>query len=107
AEVRLAMTASDQQLFNNAIASLNAGRPSDAERHFKMLLRQQPNNVAALNILGALLAGQNRYAEAETHLRSALRLNANSDSTFYNYGVVLKGLGRLAEAIQQFDRALA
>ncbi len=50
------MAGSIDELFKDAMASLNAGRPDDAERHFKALLRLQPNNIAALNILGAVLA---------------------------------------------------
>jgi predicted O-linked N-acetylglucosamine transferase (SPINDLY family) len=101
------MTASAQQLFNDAIASLNAGRPSDAERHFKAVLRQQPDHVAALNILGVLLASQHKFGDAEPYLRSALRLSGNSDATHYNYATVLKGLGRPAEALDHFSKALA
>ncbi len=50
------MAGSIDELFKDAMASLNAGRPDDAGRHFKALLRLQPNNIAALNILGAVLA---------------------------------------------------
>jgi predicted Zn-dependent protease len=59
------MAGSGAELFKDAMASLNAGRPDNAERHFKALLRLQPINIAAFNILGAVLASQHKYAEAE------------------------------------------
>ena len=94
-------------ILKSAIECFQTGRLADAERLFKSLLAQQPNHVAALNILGVLLASLHRYAEAEPHLRSALKFTANSDATLYNYGIVLKGLGRSAEAVEYFSKALA
>lgn len=94
-------------LFNNAIAAFQAGRLDEAERHFKKLLAREPRNLAALNILGVLLASQHKYAQAEPYLREALRINAGSDATLYNYGTVLKGLGRSHDALDSFSKALA
>src|SRR5438105_428211 len=94
-------------LFNQAIDAFRAGQLDDAERCFKTLLFQQPTHVAALNILGVLLASRHKFGEAEPHLRAALRLNSNSDATHYNYGIVLKGLGRAADALEEVSKALA
>jgi predicted O-linked N-acetylglucosamine transferase (SPINDLY family) len=101
------MAASVDELFRQAIECFRGGQLDDAERHFRALLDQQPNHVAALNILGILLASMQKFSDAEPVLQSALKLNSSSDVTFYNYGIVLKGLGRPAEALQQFDKALA
>src|SRR5438034_1031196 len=101
------MAASDDDLFKHAIDAFRAGRLDDAERHFKALLVLQPRHVAALNILGVLLASQHKFSEAEPYLRAALKLNSSSDATYYNYGIVLKGLGRAAEALEHFSKALA
>ena len=72
-----------------------------------MLLIQQPDHLAALNILGTILASQQKYQEAEPYFQSALKINSASDTTFYNYGIVLKGLGRPLEALECFSNALA
>ena len=101
------MAASGNDILKSAIESFQTGRLDDAERLFKSLLAQQPNHVAALNILGVLLASRHKYTEAEPYLRSALKFTANSDATLYNYGIVLKGLGRSAEALEYFSKALA
>jgi len=90
-----------------ALSCLQAGQSAEAERLFKKALRQQPRNVAALNLLGVLCASQRRLADAEKYLKTSIAIDPSSDSTFYNYGVVLKGLGRPRDAIDQFTRALA
>src|SRR5712671_2045361 len=99
------MTPDSDALFKRAISTLQAGRLDDAERQFKAVLARQPSNVAALDILGALLVSRHKYGEAEAHLRFALSFNSNSNATLYNYGIALKGLGRPTEALQQLDRA--
>jgi protein O-GlcNAc transferase len=101
------MDASGDDIFKQAMGSFQAGRLDDAERQFETLLGLQPNHVAALNILGVLLASRHKYAEAERRLRAALRFSSNSDATLCNYGIVLKGLGRSAEALDYFSKALA
>ena len=99
--------ASAADLFKNAIASFQQGRPDDAERMLKQLLRKEPRHLAALNILAIVLTTQKRYGEAEPLLASALRINSTSDATFYNYGIVLKALGRPEEALERFTQAIA
>ena len=101
------MAASSEVSFAQAIAAIQAGQLSDAERHFKAVLLEQPDHVAALNLLGVLLSQSGRWSEAEGYIRSALKLNANSDATLYNYGVVLKALKRPGEALEYFTRALS
>jgi tetratricopeptide (TPR) repeat protein/SAM-dependent methyltransferase len=101
------MSTSPEDNFREAIASFRTGKFDDAERRLKKVLRQQPRNVGALNVLGAILMHLQRYAEAERPLKSALELDASSDATFYNYGLVLKALKRPAEALERFTQALA
>ena len=101
------MALSSDDIFKQAIASFQAGRLNDAERHFKEVLRHQPNHVAALNLLSVLLTRLGRCGEAEPYIKLALKLNSNSDATFYNYGLILKALNRPNEARERFSQALA
>src|SRR5664279_4736709 len=101
------MALSSDDSFKQAIASFQAGRLNDAERHFKEVLRHQPKHVAALNLLSVLLTHLERCAEAEPYIKSALKLNSNSDATFYNYGLILKALKRPNEALERFSQALS
>ena len=62
--MRKKAASSDDDL-SQAIASFQAGKFSDAERCFEEVLRHQPKNVVALNLLSVLLSHQKRYIEAE------------------------------------------
>lgn len=95
------------ELFKRAVSSFQQGKLIEAERHFRQLLRKEPQHLPSLNILAIVLTTLKKYSEAERHLQAALRLNASSDATFYNYGIVLKALGRPDEALQRFTQALA
>jgi predicted O-linked N-acetylglucosamine transferase (SPINDLY family) len=99
--------ASAADLFRRAITSFQQGRLEEAERSFRQLLRKEPRNLAALNILAIVLTTLKKYPEAESYLRAALKINATSDATFYNYGIVLKALGRPEEALERFSQAIA
>src|SRR5271169_47894 len=84
--------------FQNAIAALQLGRLDDAERLFNAVLHAEPKHIGALNLMGAVLTQQKRFAEAENYFRRALHQNPRSDAILYNYGIVLKALKRPAEA---------
>jgi predicted O-linked N-acetylglucosamine transferase (SPINDLY family) len=101
------MAARPDPVLREAIASLQRGKLDDAERQFRAVLRAQPRNPVALDLLGAICAQQRRWGEAEEYLTAAIAAGAKLDTTFYNYGVVLKELGRPHDAIAQLDRALA
>lgn len=94
------------ELFKRAMFSFQQGRLDEAERQFKQLLRKEPRQPAALNILAVILMSQKRYGEAEPHLQTAVKVGATTDATFYNYGLVLKALGRPDEALERFTQAI-
>ena len=93
--------------FQRALAALRTGRVNDAEKLLKEVLRADPRDVAALNLLAILLMQLGRFAEAETYLRRALQEQPKSDATLYNYGITLKALNRPAEALERFTQAAA
>jgi predicted O-linked N-acetylglucosamine transferase (SPINDLY family) len=100
------MTLSSDDIFRQAIASLQAGRLIDAEQLFKKVLRQQPKHFDALNLLAIILMQLERHAEAERYIKSALNVNAKNDATLSNYGIILKTLKRPQEALVRFSQAL-
>jgi protein O-GlcNAc transferase len=72
----------NEKLFQDAVACVNTGRFSDAERAFKTILRSEPAHVGALNLLTIVLLSMRRYDEAEDFARAAINVNQNSDVTF-------------------------
>jgi protein O-GlcNAc transferase len=94
-------------IFQQAIASFQAGKLADAERSFKEVLRHVPHHIGALNLFGILLMHVRRFEEAEQYVRAALAVDTRSDVTLYNYGTILKNLNRPEEALTRFTQALA
>jgi predicted O-linked N-acetylglucosamine transferase (SPINDLY family) len=98
---------STDQIFQQAVAALNARQLADAGRLFRRVLGAQPNHVGALNLLTAVLMNEGRFSEAETFIARAVALGGASDISHYNYGLILKQLNRPADALQQFSQAAA
>jgi protein O-GlcNAc transferase len=98
---------SADQIFQQAIAALNARQLADAERLFRRVLGSQPNHVGALNLLTVVLMNGGRFSEAESFVSRAVAIGGASDVSHYNYGLILKQLNRPADALQQFSQAAA
>jgi protein O-GlcNAc transferase len=96
-----------EDLFKQALSSLQKGNASDAERQFNELLRQSPRHIAGLNLLCILLTRLGRYQEAEPYAQRAIDACATSDATFHNYGIILRALKRPQEAVERFGQAVA
>ncbi len=53
------------KIFNDALAALNNKDLKRAENLFKRVLKSDPSNVPALNLLVVALMGMDRFADAE------------------------------------------
>ena len=100
------MTSADLE-FRFALESFKRGDHADAERRLKAAAKAQPRHPGVLNLLGVLLAGQERYQEAEPILRAATKIQPVSSATHFNHGLVLQNLNRPHDALAAFDKALA
>ena len=100
------MTSADVE-FRSALESFRRGDHADAERRLRAATAADPRHAGVLNLLGALLASQERYREAEPFLRAAAKIPPVSAATLYNHGLALQNLDRPREAIAVFDKALA
>jgi len=89
-----------------AVQAFNRGRPLEAERLFQRVLKNQPKNVAALNLLTVVLMSVGRYAGAERFISMAVEINQSSDVSYYNYCLICKFLNKPDLALKQFDHAL-
>jgi len=69
--------------------------------------KAQPRHPGVLNLLGVLLASQERYQEAEPVLRAAAKIPPVSAATLFNHGLALQNLNRPQDALSAFDKALA
>ncbi|APR81846.1 TPR domain protein [Minicystis rosea] len=71
------------------------------------LLREQPNDAEAVNMLGNALAAQRRWDEAEACYRRAMALAPRLYKPLANLGNLLSQRGLRAEAIKLYYEALA
>ncbi|MEO7655043.1 MAG: tetratricopeptide repeat protein [Sphingomicrobium sp.] len=86
---------------------LESGTPTEAITALRQLVRDEPANAAAHNMLGSLLNSGGNYAEALPHAEAAARLDPGNVPYRYNRGVVRAEHGRFVEAVADFDAALA
>jgi protein O-GlcNAc transferase len=99
-------TTSAELEFRSALESFRRGDHADAERRLKSAAQAEPRHAGVLNLLGALLASQERYREAEPFLRAATKIPPVSAATFYNHGLALQNLDRPRDALGAFEKAL-
>jgi tetratricopeptide (TPR) repeat protein len=90
-----------------ALASLRAGRAAEAEATLRELLRLQPTQAGARQLLGIVLLELGRPAPALLELDAAAPALAASPALHYNRGNALAALGRLEEAALAYAQACA
>jgi protein O-GlcNAc transferase len=94
-------------LLDQAVASHQSGRLSDAERSYRKILNVRPNHAEARHFLGILRFQQGRGTEALELIAAALKTKPNYPEAHYNRGNVLAQLGRYEEALASYGGALA
>jgi predicted O-linked N-acetylglucosamine transferase (SPINDLY family) len=95
------------EALNQAVALHRQGRLDDAERGYRAVLAQRPDEPNALHLLGVLLQQRGRPQEAASLLERVLAAAPGHAAIHNNYGNALKDLGRLDEAAAQYRHALA
>ena len=88
-------------LFAEASRAYTAGDLDAAERHASQLLRAQPRNADALNLIGVIAAARSDMPRAAKFLGQAAELMPRSASIRGNLALALKMLGRWHDAIAQ------
>jgi tetratricopeptide (TPR) repeat protein len=92
--------------YENGIARLEAGAPSDAEKLLRKSVRLAPKYGPALNALGALLLDRGSPGQAAEFLKRAVEANPlNADSWFSLASAYLK-LGKFRDALEAANTAI-
>lgn len=82
-------------------------KEQEAEAEFQRLLQLDPDNAAALNYLGYMLADQNvRLTEAQQLIQRALDQEPNNGAYLDSMGWVYYRMNRLDDAEKQLQRSL-
>lgn len=88
------------------MALLQQGRFAEAIPVYESILRREPKNVGAANLLGVALIQTGRLEDAADAIKRALALDPNQGPAHYNLGTTLHSLGRYDEAISHFEQAI-
>ncbi|MCX7380493.1 MAG: tetratricopeptide repeat-containing glycosyltransferase family protein [Alphaproteobacteria bacterium] len=88
-------------------ALFTAGRHVDARRLFERVLRSDPRQHDALNLLGLIAAEQGEIERAVQLLRRAVAAMPGFGNGWCNLGLMLARLGRHEEALEAYARGSA
>ncbi|MBT6094327.1 MAG: tetratricopeptide repeat protein [Rhodospirillaceae bacterium] len=98
------MTIADK--LQNALQLHQSGNLADAGLLYQEILREDPDQVDALNLLGVVLSTAGKMDAAITLLSRACELAPDFAGPFVNLGNVLQAMGRLDEAVDAFQKGL-
>src|SRR5262249_40353174 len=96
-----------KEIFDRAAKALAASDYAAAEHGFQAVLRQEPNNVAALSNLGIIYSRTSRADEAISVYRKALKLSPDNAAILLNLGLVYLRQEDHARALPLFTRVVA
>lgn len=89
-----------------ALANLDAGRFDEVEALCRPILARRPNDIVALQCLGAASLRAGKPDEAVVYLRRASKARRGDVGLLTNLGVALKAAGRIEEAVKTYGLAL-
>jgi tetratricopeptide (TPR) repeat protein len=92
--------------FQDAINAQNTGNLKKAEKIYKKLLNQYPDNFEILFNYAVLNFNLKNYNKSEDLFKKAILLNNNNHQIFNGYGVLLKELKRDEEAAENFYKSI-
>jgi tetratricopeptide (TPR) repeat protein len=95
------------QLINLAMQHHRAGQLQEAKSIYLQILNQNPNQVDALNLLGALAGQVGQQEHGIALLRRAIELSPDYHAAYYNLGMALAAVGDVEGGIAAYRRVAA
>ncbi len=93
------------ELLTQAIQMHQAGQVEPAREIYLQLLRQDPNHLHALNLLGLAGWQTGRHAEAVGYLERAIAIDPTQAAFHGNLAEARRGLGQLGPALESYAEA--
>lgn len=106
AKVEPPVPAPARQAYEQALASMQAGRHKEAETVLLELTRKYPELSGPYANLGILYYRTGRPTEAVEMLNKAIGINSQQAAYYNQLGVIQRSNGRFAEARTAYSRAL-
>ena len=92
--------------FQDAINAQSSGDIKKAEKIYKRLLSQDPNNFQILHNYAVVNFNLKKFGESENLFKKAILINKNNHQIFNSYGVLLKELKQYNDAIEKLNRSI-
>lgn len=89
-----------------AFACLQQGKLDEAERIYRAILQQHPNDANALHFFGVVQAQRQNFAEAADLIDRAIVLDPGNATVHSNRGNVFRMQGQNEDALASYERAL-
>jgi len=83
------------------------GKHDEARNLVKSVLREDPDNVDALNLMGGIRIAQGAHNDAEAFFRRAVVIAPDFAVAWSNLGASLREQGNFEEAVEALERALS
>ena len=99
--------AQNETLGSQAIEAHQAGDFARAEKLYRLLLTEHPDNAPLLASLGQACLDQNRFEEAIGYLEKSLRIDGSNARVIYNLGLCHHRINDHGQAIHFYEQALA
>ena len=104
---KAAKASAAQGLFAKGLAAHQQGRLAEAKKYYQQILRQLPNDVNALHMLGLASVQTQHVTWGVELLHKAVALHPNAAELHGNLGFGLQAAGRHSDAVASFDTAIA
>lgn len=101
------MASTAEQTFRKAVERQQAGDLAGAEKLYRRVLKQHPDQPAVLNNLAVLLKARGQREAAERALGRALAAAPDHAEAWNNLGTLLDEDGRADAALAAYERAIA
>jgi uncharacterized protein (TIGR02466 family) len=101
------MTQPTKEQLKELIELYQSKKLDEAETTAQNLLKQFPDDLTCLNVLGVVLDGKGQTEKAIQTYQKALQINENSPETHFNMGSILHRLGRSNEARISYEKAIS
>lgn len=96
-----------ERLIQEALGLHQRGQVEAAMALYELVLREMPEHVEALHLLGVGLRQRGRADEAVGRIAQALALHPEHATAHSNLGAALQDLDRTEDALASYERALA
>ncbi len=94
------------ELLQTAAALHRGGQLEQARQLYEQILRHEPRNANALNLLGLLARQQGQFNRAVEYARQAVAIDGSQAAFVANLGESYRALNQLAEATECYRKAV-